>query len=328
MRKRDVVGLLGGTATGMSVVLTGLAAVAIQENFTKRCPRAAKPGTIESVDEMHIDYLRRRALEWVKTQEKEDLEIKSKDGLTLRGQYIHNIDAGRAADEPKKVVLLSHGYGGTGIKDLMIFVDFYRKQGFDICVIDQRAHGLSDGAVITFGAKEQGDLIRWVRTIVGIAGDDCKILLHGWSMGAAICYLAAAEGLPPQVKGLVYDCGYSVAEAQFLHSAKKMTHLAKPLLWYIIQAMKPLLKLFINYDMKDSAPLFVAKDMKLPIFFVHGAADEIVPLWMGRKLYEATNRASYRDMLIVPEANHTYSYLHDRKGYEAGILKLLENCDF
>jgi len=318
--------LLGGTTTGMGLVLTGLASFAIKENFSRRNSKGTKPGKIESVDDMHIDYLRRHAIEWIKTQKIDKLEIKSREGLTLRGKYIHNSEANRAEGEATKVVILSHGYGGTGCKDLLIFTDFYRKQGFDICVIDQRAHGKSEGETITFGAKEQGDMIRWVRTTIDIAGDNCEILLHGWSMGAAICYLAAAEGLPPQVKGIIYDCGYSVAESQIFHVAKRITHLPKALLWYMIQAMKPLFKLFYNFDLRDSSPLFVSKNMKLPIFFVHGVDDEVVPLWMGRKLYEATNRTSYRNMLVVSGANHTYSYIHDKKGYEAGIIKLIENC--
>lgn len=326
MRKRDAAMLFGGTFTGMSVVLNCLAALAVKENFSRRNPKKIEPGKIDSVDEMHIDYLRRKAVEWINTQPRESLEIKSREGLTLRGRYIHNTEANREAGEPTKVVILSHGYGGTGFKDLLIFTDFYRKQGFDILVIDQRAHGKSDGKAITFGAKEHVDMIRWVRTVIDKAGDDCEILLHGWSMGAAICYLAAAEGLPPQVKGIVFDCGYSVAEAQFFFIGKRALHLPKALIWYVLQAMKPMLKLVLNFNIKDSAPLFVAKSMKLPIFFVHGTDDEVVPLWMGRKLYEATDRTSYRDMLVVRDANHTYSYVRDKSGYEAGILRLIKKC--
>ncbi len=209
---------------------------------------------------------------------------------------------------------------------MLVFTDFYRKQGYDCLLIDQRSHGKSEGSAITFGALEKEDMIRWVREVIELHKGNCKIMIHGWSMGAAIGYLAAAEGLPYQVKGLVYDCGYSVAEAQFLHIAKNTISLPTTLLWYILQFMKPWCKLLCGFDMCDASPLFVARNMKLPIFFVHGTTDSCVPVWMGKKLYKATDRAVYRDMLLVPGAEHTYSYIHDKNGYEAGVLKLMDAC--
>lgn len=326
MRKTDTAKLFGGTVIGMGVVLNAMALGVMKWRLFRKTPKAPDPNKINSVDEMHNEYMRRKSLEWIKRQRKEDMEIRSQEGLKLQGQYIHNGDVVRAAGEPKKVVILSHGYTGYGYKDLIIFADFYARAGFDIIVIDQRSHGMSDGKLISFGALEKEDMIRWVRAAIDKAGSDCEILLHGWSMGAAIIYLAAAKGLPPQVKGLVYDCGYSVMEAQFFYTAKKEMHIPKALIWYILQAMKSWCRVLCHFDMSDSAPLFVARNMKLPIFFVHGAQDQTVPAWMGRKLYECTDHAAYRDMLLVPGADHILSYARDRKGYEEGILKLIDNC--
>lgn len=325
MKKKDAALLMGGTLTGMALVVNALALGCIKENFLRRAPRLT-PGKIDSVDEMHIAYLRRKNLNWIKEQICEEVEITSRDGLILRGEYIHNSEAKRNADEPVNVVILSHGYGGSGYKDMLIFTDYYRRKGYDILLFDQRAHGKSDGSAITFGASEQDDIIRWIRLVINKWDGGCRILLHGWSMGAASIYLAAAKGLPSQVKGIVYDCGYSVAEAEFMHMAKQMINLPNPLLWFILQFMKPWCKLLLGFDMDDAAPLFVARDMKLPIFFVHGAPDTCVPSWMGRRLFLATNHAAYRDMLIVDDADHTYSYIHDKRGYEAGIDSLIENC--
>lgn len=326
MRKRDTAMLVGGTLTGMGIVLNGLALECIRENFFRRSPKTIKAGKIDSVDEMHLDYLRRKGKKWIESQRRESVEIMSRDGFALKGEYIHNTEAERADKDPVKVVVLSHGYGGTGYKDLLIFADFYGKQGFDILLLDQRAHGKSEGNAITFGAKEQEDMIRWVRTVVNKAGDNCEIILHGWSMGAAIVYLAAANGLPKQVKGIVYDCGYSAAEAQFLYAAKQGTHLPKTLLYYMVQCMKPWCKLVCGFDMRDSSPLFVTRDMRLPVFFVHGTADTVVPVWMGKKLYDETDKTPYRDLLLVEGADHTYSYLRGKGEYEEGILRLIDNC--
>lgn len=325
MKKFDTALLIGGTVTGMGIVMNLLALGCIRENFVRKTPKV-KPGEIESVDEMHIDYLRRKRLAWVKEQHVEHMQIKSKDGLKLRGEYIYASECDRKEDEPVNIVLMSHGFRGSGYKDMLLFADYYRKQGYDMLLIDQRSHGKSEGSAITFGALEKGDIALWTRELIDKYDGNCRILLHGWSMGAAICYLAAANGLPPQVKGIVYDCGYSVAEAQFLHFAQKFMSFPKVLLWYVLQFMKPWCRILCGFDMKAASPLFVAHNMKLPIFFVHGGIDSIVPAWMGRRLYEATDRTSYRDMLVVPDAEHTYSYMYDKAGYEDGISKLIEKC--
>ena len=326
MKKRDIGILIGGTLIGMSTVMTGAAGWVLKNNFTRRKPKAEKPGQIESMDAMHMDYLRRKNIGRVQEQETEELDIMSEDGLILHAHYVHNKEVKRLPGEPVNVVLLSHGYGGSGYKDLVIFADYYLKKGFDLLIIDQRTHGRSEGSFITFGAREQNDISRWVGKIIEIAGSDCRILLHGWSMGAATIYLAVVNGLPDNVKGLVYDCGYAVAEAQMLDTAHKFSKLPKSILWYVMQYAKPLCRLFLGFDMNEAAPFFAADEMMLPIFFVHGAEDSCVPLWMGKSLYKATLHTPYRKMLIVPGAEHTYSYVCDKKGYEQGISALLEKC--
>ncbi|MBR6389798.1 MAG: alpha/beta fold hydrolase [Lachnospiraceae bacterium] len=326
MKKKDVGMLIGGTAVGMSTVMAGAAVSLIRGYFTRRKPHEPIPGQIETVDDMHVDYLRRKSIGAIRAQETEELTIRSNDGLNLHGHYVHNTTAKRKKNEPVNVVILSHGYGGTGYKDLSIFADFYIKEGYDILIIDQRTHGRSDGTYITFGAREHEDVALWVDRVVQIAGDDCRILLHGWSMGAATVYLAAAHHPAPQVRGVVFDCGYAVSEAQLLHAAQGFTRLPKALLWYVLQFLKPLCSLICGFSINEAAPLFVAAHMRLPIFFVHGEADSVVPLWMGRKLYRATTRAPYRDMLTVPDAEHTHAYVVDKKGYEEGLLELMKQC--
>lgn len=324
MKKKDTALLVGGTLTGMCVVLNVLALECIRKNFVRKSPKVY-PGKIESVDEMHMDYLRRKNIAFIKNRRIENLEIKSRDGLVLFGQYIYS-NSSQNENEPTNIVILSHGYGGNGYKDMVIFTEFYSKMGYDVLLIDQRAHGKSEGTAITFGAHESDDIILWARTMVEKHAGNCKMLIHGWSMGAAGAYLAAAKGLPTQVKGIVYDCGYSVAEAQFMHFAKRTIPLPNTLIWYVLQFMKPWCKILCDFNMKDSSPLFVSRSMRLPIFFVHGAEDSCVPMWMGRRLYEATDRTAYRDMLIVPETEHTYCYIHAKDAYEDGILKLIEKC--
>ncbi len=326
MKKKDLFALIGGTLGGMSLVCASSAGYIIKEKFVRHTLAVPKPGSIESVDEMHMDYLRRKGTSRIKAQDIEQLELISYDGLRLKGEYVHNTEIARTPGENTKVVILSHGYGGTGYRDLMIFADFYLKQGFDILIIDQRSHGRSEGTFISFGDLESEDLGMWVSRVIEIAGTDCKILLHGWSMGAAIVYLAAAKGLPPQVKGLVYDCGFDSAEAQMFYVAGCHMALPKVVLWWLMQFLKPMTRIIGRFDLREASPIKYAGNMHLPVFFVHGKEDSLVPVRMCKRLYRATYRSAYKKMLIVPGADHTYSYVRDKAGYEAGIKDLIKHC--
>lgn len=58
-------------------------------------------------------------------------------------------------------ILLSHGVScnhGT----MLGHVDFLKKHGYDVFLIDQRGHGNSSKAISTFGIKEKKDMVLWL----------------------------------------------------------------------------------------------------------------------------------------------------------------------
>ena len=40
-------------------------------------------------------------------------------------------------------------------------------------------------------------------------GQDCRLVLHGISMGGATALMAAGLDLPPQVKAVISDCAFT-----------------------------------------------------------------------------------------------------------------------
>lgn len=326
MNKKGVCRLITGTVAGMSVVTAAASGVIVKEKCFRVRPWQPAPGHIPTENDIYMDYLRRKGMERAAQQDIEHLELMSRDGLKLVAEYVHNKEVKRNPGDPVKVVILTHGYGGTGYNDLMLFADFYIGEGFDILSIEQRTHARSEGTRITFGARESDDLQLWVSRAIEIAGTDCRILLHGWSMGAATVYLAAARGIAPQVKGVVFDCGYTAIEATMFQNAKDSTPIPPAYLWYLLQFMKPIARIVCGFRMNDAAPLFVSGRMHLPIFFAHGTADKTVPFWMGKRLYKASTATPYRRMLVVKGAEHTHAYAGDKSGYEAGLRALIDYC--
>lgn len=63
-------------------------------------------------------------------------------------------------------------------------------------MVDERAHGKSEGKVITFGIRERCDCKLWAEYAVKRYGENKDIFLAGVSMGAASVMMASNLGLP------------------------------------------------------------------------------------------------------------------------------------
>ena len=54
-----------------------------------------------------------------------------------------------------------HGYTNNALEMLDVAYNFYKK-GYSILLIDQRAHGKSDGIYSTHGFYERKDMLSWI----------------------------------------------------------------------------------------------------------------------------------------------------------------------
>ena len=129
----------------------------------------------------------------------EEVSIESFDGLTLFGRYYHVKD-GAPLD------IGFHGYRSSALTDFAGGSELSFSMGHNLLLIDERAHGRSEGRTITFGIQERWDVERWARFAVERFGADVQIILYGVSMGAATVLMAAGLDLPENVKGIIADC--------------------------------------------------------------------------------------------------------------------------
>ena len=185
------------------------------------------------------------------------------------------------------------------------------EMGFNVLLIEQRAHEDSDGNTICFGEKERYDLLLWIDYIIGRFGAGVKIMLYGMSMGAATVILASALELPENVLGVVADCPYSSAKEIIKNTIRDMK-LPSALLY-------PLVRLGgIMYGKTDPERADVAeaaKHHKIPILIIHGEGDTFVPCDMSRRIYEGLKDDELCSLNIFPNAEHGISYLHDTERY-------------
>ncbi|MBR4109575.1 MAG: alpha/beta hydrolase [Oscillospiraceae bacterium] len=225
----------------------------------------------------------------------EEFEITSVDGLRLRGRYYEY-----APGAP--IELMFHGYRGTAERDLAGGVQRCFQLGRSALIVDQRCSGKSQGNVITFGILEHRDCLKWVDFMIDHFGPDVKIYLCGISMGAATVLMAAGTPLPENVIGVLADCGYT-SPKEIIQTVIREIGLPPKLAYPFVKLGA---KIFGKFDLEEMSPVEAVKNCKVPVFFIHGEADDYVPCEMSRRNYEAC--ASRKKLMTVPSAAHGLSY--------------------
>lgn len=225
----------------------------------------------------------------------EDFSITSFDGLTLRGKYYEY-----APGAP--IELMLHGYRGEAERDLCGGVQRCFALGRSALIVDQRACGNSEGHVITFGIKEHRDCLTWIDFMVKQFGPDSKIILTGISMGASTVLMAASKPLPPNVVGVLADCGFTSAEDIIKKTIKEMKLPVGPSYPFVKLAAK----LYGRFRLEETSPIEAVQKATLPTIFFHGEADAYVPCEMSRRNFEACSAP--KRILTVPGAGHGLSY--------------------
>ena len=243
-----------------------------------------------------------RWMKEVRAMPHEDHFITSFDGLRLHGRFYEY-----APGAP--IELMFHGYRGNGDRDLCGGVQRCFSLGRSCLLVDQRASGASDGHVITFGIKEHRDCLRWIDFMVGHFGPDVKIILTGISMGASTVLMTAGYPLPPQVMGVLADCGFSSAKA-IIRTVIRQLKLPPGIAYPFVRLGA---RLFGGFDLEALSAVEAVKKATIPIIFFHGEEDAFVPAQMSQENFAAC--ASRKMLVTTPGAGHGLCYPVDPEGY-------------
>ncbi|CAG0955403.1 Putative non-heme bromoperoxidase BpoC [Phycisphaerales bacterium] len=183
-------------------------------------------------------------------------------------------------DDPSgPVVVLSHGWGDSRIGALTRVVHALPVASRAI-LWDMPGHGDAPGTC-TLGAREPGAL----KALIERIGGDRPLVLFGWSMGAGVSMVAAADPPAAPVAGVIAE-----APHRFAHTAARHMLEAKALPWRInLPAAMFLLgtELGIGAAWRGFDRLEFAKRLRAPMLVIHGADDEISPIEDGRELAAA-----------------------------------------
>lgn len=243
---------------------------------------------------------------YMMAQPYEDVYVTSFDGLKLHGTYF-------PGKEPKTVICF-HGYTSEGLKDYIGLSDYYMKNGFGMLLVDERAHGKSEGEYIGFGCLDRWDARTWIDWVIEHTSKEEQILLHGISMGGATVLMTSSLKLPSQVRGVVSDCGFTSPKEVFSHVLNSMYHLpAFPL----IQISDFVNKRKAGYGLDECNAAREVRNAQVPILLIHGDGDHFVPCRMCEEIYR--NCAPGTKKLIVKGASHAECYYKDMEAYENAL---------
>lgn len=248
---------------------------------------------------------------WMKEAKKlpyEEFCITSFDGLKLYAKYYEY-----AKGAP--IELMFHGYRGSAERDLCGGIQRCFSLGRNAFIVDQRTSGKSEGNVISFGINESRDCLSWVDFLVEHFGADAKIILCGISMGASTVMIASGKLLPKNVVGVLADCGYSTAR-DIIKKTIREKKLPANMLYPFVKLGA---KLYGHFDLEEISPLEAIKNCSIPIFFIHGTADDFVPFYMSQEVFDVCPSA--KQLVAVEGAGHGLAYPKDANGYLKSVAE-------
>ncbi len=240
------------------------------------------------------------------------VQTRAYDGVRLSGRYYHKSD-----DAP--LCICFHGYRGSAIFDMSIMGQFLQNEGYNVILVDQRAHFHSGGHTITYGIRERRDVLSWIKYANERFGLDKPIYLFGISMGATTVVMASGLNLPDNVKMICADCPFSSPRDIIYYVAKRWYKFPN-LLWALIRASALVYGHLIIP--RNITAANAVKNTNKPILLIHGEADYFVPKEMSEKIKQSNPDCV--ELHTFPGAYHGVSYFADPERYISIVRDFIE----
>ena len=135
--------------------------------------------------------------------------------------------------------------------------------------------------------------------------------------------MASGHTLPPEVKGLIADCGFQSMERQMRDMAANWFHLHHiPLL---LMELDWFCSLVAGFHMKDADATEAMKKNKRPVLFFHGEKDTYV--YPNNSFQNYMLCRAEKELVIIPGARHLCSAYADPELYQHKMMEFFEKYD-
>ena len=186
-----------------------------------------------------------------------------------------------AARADAKLVLYFHGNEGnvsTSIGETALL----RSLGYSVLVVDYRGYGESDGRFPSESSIYEDAEAALDALLEGSGVWPADLYLYGHSLGAAVAIDLASKH--PELGGLIVESAFT--------SIYDMARLEPKYGIFPVE-------LLLNQRFESIKKV---AHLELPVLYIHGTADRVVPYTMGRALYEQSG--GRKRFVAVPGGGH------------------------
>ncbi|WP_427159620.1 alpha/beta hydrolase [Aliinostoc sp. HNIBRCY26] len=169
-----------------------------------------------------------------------------------------------AKSKNDQVLLYLHG-NGENIGANVTHANRFHQLGFSVLLIDYRGYGRSEGAFPDEMSVYQDAATAWNYLVNQRKIDPKNIFIYGHSLGGAVAIDLAVK--QPQAAGLIVQGSFTSIREMIDY---RNTFRAFPIDLILNQRFESIKKI---------------PQLKMPVLFIHGTADETVPSFMSQKLY-------------------------------------------
>ena len=209
----------------------------------------------------------------------EELWFETADQIRLHGWLV-------PAPSPVGLFLFCHGNAGNISHRVDNLVHLYRT-GFSVLIFDYRGYGQSEGRVSEKGFYQDAEAA-FDLALERALREKLKLVVFGRSLGGAAGVYLAAEHPPAResLAGLILESTFT--------SLADMADLHFPL---------PLAGKTVRGKLDSLSRI---GRIKAPLLILHGDRDDLVPLSLGRRLYEAAPEP--KEFVTLKGAGHNDTY--------------------
>ncbi len=250
--------------------------------------------------------------DWVSENSKK-IELENSEGKNLKALEIKNEHISHS------YIIICHRYGESPEATEEYAKHFY-DLGFNIILPYMRGHGDSPYENISFGWNDRLDVTEWAEYIVS-NDKKSRIALFGVSLGANAVTLAATEALPENVRLLVADSCYTSVESVVKGYIKNETRFSSALGVRIISFLA---ENKTGENLKNADTVARLKKIEIPVMFINGENDTVVPPLESKKLYENCNSKGVEEV-IIENGTHGKNLQTDKDNYWANIDMFILN---
>ena len=212
------------------------------------------------------------------------VEFNAEDGTALFAWFLP------ARGEPRASVLYLHG-NAENISTHFANVAWMPAAGFNVLAFDYRGYGGSQGSPTLAGV--QLDIDAAMRTLLALPNvDPRRIIVFGQSLGGALAihYVAQSE-YRANVRAMVIDSAFSDYRRIVKDKAASF-FLTWPFQWLLPQT--------VDNDFSPAASVHAVSP--IPLLFIHGERDSIVPVGHSKRLYARAGEP--KELWVVPDVGH------------------------